>query len=189
MKKNFPGMLFLIVGNSGSGKDSIFYGTEKRYPTDLKKIYVVKRYITRPPDETEKNYSTTLKEFQKMKRKGKFALSWHIYQLDYGVPIEIDDWLKEGHPVLVNVSRTIINEAREKYENIKVVFINVPYETSLERVKDRGREKGALLNERLERAKNHQECEEADFVINNSGKLEVAVDQLLSYVLITIEKQ
>ena len=189
MKKNFSGILFLIVGNSGSGKDSIIYGAEKKYPTHLKKIYIVKRYITRPPDETEKNYSITLKEFQKMQREGKFVLSWHIYQLDYGVPIEIDDWLKKGHPVLVNVSRTIINVAREKYENIKVVFINVPYEISLERVKDRGREKGDLLNERLERAKTHQECEEADFIVNNSGTLEDAVDQLLSYVLKTVEKQ
>ncbi|HEY0089605.1 MAG TPA: phosphonate metabolism protein/1,5-bisphosphokinase (PRPP-forming) PhnN [Candidatus Lokiarchaeia archaeon] len=189
MEKKFIGTLFLVVGNSGSGKDSIIYGVEEKYPKNLKKVRIVKRYITRPPDETEKNYSITPDQFKKMERKRKFALSWHIYQIDYGVSIEIDDWLKEGYPVLVNVSRTIINEAKEKYENIKVVFINVPYEISMERVKDRGREKGDLLNERLERAKTHQECEEADFVVNNSGKLEDAVDQLLSYVLKTIKKQ
>ena len=47
MKKDFSGTLFLVVGNSGSGKDSIIYGTAKKYPQNLKKAHVVKRYMTR----------------------------------------------------------------------------------------------------------------------------------------------
>ena len=53
MKKKFLGTLFLVIGNSGSGKDSIIYGAAKKYPQNLKQVHIVKRYITRPPSETE----------------------------------------------------------------------------------------------------------------------------------------
>ena len=188
MKKNFQGTLFLVVGNSGSGKDSIIYGTEKKYPQDLKKIRIVKRFITRPPDETEENYCITEEEFKYMEKIGKFALKWHIYKLDYGVPIEIDNWLKNGHQVLVNVSRTIVNDAREKYDNIKVVFIEVPFEVTLQRVTDRGRESGELLDMRVERARANQKFPEADFVVDNSGDLDDAINQFLNYILKVVKE-
>ncbi len=184
MKKKFPGALFLIVGNSGSGKDSIISGAVKKYPPYLKKkIHLTRRYITRPSSETEDNYSVTPEEFREMELQEKFSLKWHIYSLDYGVPIEIDDWLKKGHPVIVNVSRTIVEEARDIYENLKVVFIEVPFEITLQRIKDRGRETEALLNVRIERAKTHQKFPSADFVVNNSGDLNSAIDQFLNYML------
>ena len=183
MKKNFPGTLFLVIGNSGSGKDSIIYGAAKKYPQNLKKVHIVKRYITRPPSEMEDNYSITPNEFKEMERQGKFALKWHIYHLDYGVPIEIDEWLKSGHPVLVNVSRTIVPEVREKYDNIKIVFIEVPFEITLQRVKDRGRETGDLLNERIERARTYQNFPSADFIVDNSGDLDDTIDQFLNYII------
>jgi len=183
MKKKFQGTLFLIVGNSGSGKDSIISGAIKKYPDNLKSVFLTKRYITRPPSEFEDNYTISVDEFKEMEKQGEFALKWHIYHLDYGVPIEIDDWLKKGHAVIVNVSRTIIDEAREKYENVRVVFIQVPFEITLQRVKDRGREEGDLLNERIERAKTHQTLPGADFVVDNSGKLEDAIGQFLNYLV------
>ena len=183
MKKLFSGTLFLVIGNSGSGKDSIISGAIKKYPTDLKEIYLTKRCITRPPSEFDDNYTITEEKFKEMDTQGKFALKWHIYHLDYGVPIEIDDWLKNGHPVIVNVSRTIVDEARELYDNLKVVFIEVPFEITMQRVKNRGREKGELLDERLERAKKNQTFPGADFIVDNSGDLEVAINQFLNYII------
>ena len=123
-----------------------------------------------------------------MEKQGKFALKWHIYHLDYGVPIEIDEWLKNDHPVLVNVSRTIVDEARENYKNIKVVFIEVPFEITLHRVKDRGRESGDLLKERIERARKLQKFPSADFIVDNSGDLDDAIDQFLNYVLEVVKE-
>ena len=187
MKKDFPGTLFLVIGNSGSGKDSIMTGAMDKFPPDLKKPFLTKRYITRPPSEFEDNYTITPERFKEMEKQGKFALEWHIYHLDYGVPIEIDEWLIKGHPVFVNVSRTVVHEARELYENIKVIFIEVPFEITLERVKDRGREKGELLHERIERAKTHQKFPDADFTVDNSGDLEDAIEQFLNYVVKVIK--
>ena len=183
MKKFFKGTLFLVVGNSGSGKDSIISGVMKKYPSDLKRVYLARRYITRPPSEFEDNYSITPEEFDLEESDGKFALKWKIYGLAYGVSIEIENWLEKGHPVIVNVSRMIIDEARGIYDNIKVVFIEVPLEITINRLKERGREKGELLEQRIERAKGNQKLTGADFTVDNSGKLEEAIDKFLHFLI------
>jgi len=159
-KKDFPGLLILVVGNSGSGKDSIMRGVIELYPTELKE-----------------------EDFSKLALQGVFVLKWHIYGLDYGIPIEIDDWLKKGHPVLVNVSRSIIKKARSIYHNIVVVFIDAPFEITLKRIKERARESGLRLEERIQRARRNQDLPDADFIVDNSGELEIAIDQFLSYLI------
>ena len=186
MKKDFDGLLFLVIGNSGSGKDTLIRAVLDRYPSDRKQILTPKRYITREPSETESNISITPNEFRKLSLEGKFALEWHIYGLSYGVPLIIDEWLFSGHPVIINVSREIIQEARAKYNNVKVIFIDVPLEISIKRLKDRGRETGNQLTKRIERARTHQTYESADIIIDNSGMLESAVDTLLNYILMSI---
>ena len=183
MIKNFPGILVLVVGNSGSGKDSIISEVVKRFPSNLKEIHLTQRYITRPSSKTEDNIAITPKIFKEMSLQKKFALEWHIYDLDYGVPIDIDDWLKKGHPVIVNVSRTIVKKARSIYRNILVVFIKVPFEITFQRIKERARESGKQLQERIQRAKDNQTFPDADFIVDNSGELEIAIDQFISYLI------
>jgi len=182
--KDYPGTLFLIVGNSGSGKDSIISGVIEKYPLNLKKIYNPKRYITRPPSKTEENIHITPIEFKKLSEQGQFAFEWHIYGLDYGIPTKIDEFLLKEHPVIVNVSRTIIKEARKSYKNLKVIFINVPLEITIDRLKERGREKEKYLDKRIHRARDHQEFQEADYLIDNTGPLDYAVDRLLDYIIL-----
>jgi len=186
-KKSFPGWLVLVIGNSGSGKDSIMKGAKEKFPSEFKSLFLAQRFITRPSSDTEDNIPISPEEFKNMSLQGKFALEWHIYGLDYGVPIEIDDWLEKGHIVLVNVSRSIVKKARDIYEKIKVVFIEVPFEITLNRVKDRGRESGERLEERIQRAKKNQKYPDADYIIDNSGDLEHAIDIFLNNVLSLIK--
>ncbi len=183
MATNFLGTLFLIIGNSGSGKDSIITSVIKEFPSNLIQIYAPKRYITRPPSEFERNISITIKDFKELEEKGKFALQWHIYELDYGVPKDIEKWLEKGHPVIINVSRTIVEEARLKYSNIKVIFVEVPFEITYQRIKDRKRESENLLKKRIQRARKNQKFPEADFVVDNSGNLNEAISQCLDYLI------
>ncbi|MFX1366450.1 MAG: phosphonate metabolism protein/1,5-bisphosphokinase (PRPP-forming) PhnN [Promethearchaeota archaeon] len=188
MAKELMGTLFLIVGNSGSGKDTIISEIIKKYPSHLKQIYAPKRYITRESSQTEKNISITVEKFKYMEENGQFALKWHIYNLDYGIPIEIDEFLKKGNPVIINVSRTIVHRARELYKNIKVVFIDAPLDIIIKRLSKRGRENSEMLEERINRARLNQEFPEADYIIDNSGDLEDAVDTLLNFLLKNIDK-
>ncbi|TFF97553.1 MAG: hypothetical protein EU547_04035 [Promethearchaeota archaeon] len=181
--KNYPGILILFVGNSGSGKDSIISGVTKKYPPNLKQPLVVKRFITRPSSGYEDNYSITEETFKKMNKQGKFALTWYIYNLFYGIPIEIDNWLKKGNPVIVNVSRTVIHEAQKKYKNCKVIFVKVPFEITRKRIRERGREDGKILKKRIERARTHQSFPHADYVVDNSDNLKDAISQALEYII------
>jgi len=189
MIKNFPGKLVLVVGNSGSGKDSIIKGVKERYPSDLIKLYLTQRYITRPYSDTEDNIAVTPEVFKTMSLQGEFVLEWHIYGLDYGVHIEIDEWLKKGHPVLVNVSRSIVKKARKIYQNIVVAFIDVPFEISLKRVKERARESGVRLEERILRARQNWDIPDADFIVDNSGDLEDAINEFLSNLIYVVYKK
>lgn len=176
--------LFLIVGNSGSGKDSLIWEVQNNFPDDLPSVKVPKRVITRPPSpETEDFESIDEEGFLELRKQGEFALDWHIYDLYYGVRKEIEDWMEAGHPVLINVSRTIIDEARGKYPECKIVFVKVPFEITAQRIKDRGREDEEDMKPRLERARKHQSLPGADFVVDNSGDLEVAGQKMLEIIL------
>lgn len=188
-KKTFSGVLILVVGNSGSGKDSIMKGVLEKYPSNLKSLQLTQRYITRPYSDTEDNIAIKTEDFKKLSLRGEFVLEWHIYGLDYGVPIEIDYWLEKGHPVLVNVSRSIVKKARRIYQNILVVFIDVPFEITLKRVKERARESGVRLEERIQRARQNQDIPDADFIVDNSGDLEDAIDKFLSYLLTAVKSK
>ncbi len=187
LKKNYNGILFLITGNSSSGKDTIISGVIRKYSLKKTKLIQARRYVTRPTSETENNFSISVQEFEKMEKKGRFSLSWRIYGLCYGVPIEIEKYLEKGHSVIVNVSRMIINEARDKYKNVKVVFIKVPLEITISRLRDRGRESEVLIQQRIARAKTHQTLEDADLIVDNSGDKENGINQLLSYITKIIE--
>ena len=182
MSKNLPGFIFLLVGNSGSGKDSIISGVMSKYPSSLKKLYSPKRYITRPPSEFENNISLTQEEFKNMSKKGSFALEWHIYGLNYGISVEIEEWLKSGHSVIINVSRLIVEKAKRKYNNIRVIFIEVPLNITVQRLKDRKRESEELLKDRIDRARKNQKFPEADFIVDNSNDLDSAINQCLNYL-------
>ncbi|MFW9880341.1 MAG: phosphonate metabolism protein/1,5-bisphosphokinase (PRPP-forming) PhnN [Candidatus Thorarchaeota archaeon] len=189
MVKDFLGTLFLITGNSGSGKDSIILGVVNKYPSNLKQIYAPRRYITRAPSEFEKNIAVTPQKFREMEMEGKFALKWKIYGLNYGIPIEIENFLEKGHPVIINVSRTIVKQTRENYTNIKVIFIEVPFEITLQRIKKRKRESEDSIDERIERARKNQKFTEADLIIDNSGNLDDAINKFLTYLINLVEKR
>jgi ribose 1,5-bisphosphokinase len=179
------GQLFLIVGNSGSGKDSLLEEVMTRWPASAGQLRIPRRYITRPAHKSEPFISVTSEEFTDLKQQGKFCLSWHVYDTHYGVPTTVIKWLQEGDPVIVNVSRAIIPQARRLLPGLKVIFISVPLEATLQRIKSRKRESlnDPGFKQRLARAQDNQTLPGTDFVVDNSGSLEVAADQLLNYML------
>ena len=187
MKK---GALFLLIGNSGSGKDSILNEVLSSWPQNSIPIKVPQRYITRPSHKTEPFISVTPEEFKKMKNNNKFSLTWHIYDLDYGVPKIVENWLSDGIMVVINVSRTIIPQARLKFPDLKVIFVKVPFEITLARIKSRGREaeNDEMFKVRVKRAEQNQNFPDADIIIDNSGDLQIAVNNFRKYLLSFAQK-
>jgi ribose 1,5-bisphosphokinase len=179
------GQLFLIVGNSGSGKDALLAQILKRWPASARPIRVPQRYITRSPHDSEPFVSVTSEDFAVLKQQGKFCLTWNVYDADYGIPATILDWLNAGSSVIINVSRAIIPQARQLVKNLKVIFVAVPLETTLQRIRDRNREteNDTAFKQRLARARENPTLADADFVVDNRAPLEAAAEELVGYMI------
>jgi phosphonate metabolism protein PhnN/1,5-bisphosphokinase (PRPP-forming) len=119
-----------------------------------------------------------------MRFQGRFCLTWTSYGMAYGVPKAVLSDLGEGKPVLVNVSRDVIRQARDTLPGVLVAYVHVPLEVSIARIQRRGREdrQSTIYQERIRRAEQRPGLSEADIVIDNSGALDTAAGHLRSFI-------
>jgi ribose 1,5-bisphosphokinase len=162
-----PGRLVLVVGPSGAGKDTLIGIARSRLANDVRARFP-RRVVTRSSSVFEDNLAMTPAEFDTAAGQGAFALQWRAHDHAYGVPCEIDDEIRAGKTVVVNVSRTIVGEARKRYRNVTVVLITAPAELLAQRVAARRRASDTSVAERLQRVA-LPEILVPDIVISNVG--------------------
>jgi phosphonate metabolism protein PhnN/1,5-bisphosphokinase (PRPP-forming) len=172
------GTLILVVGPSGAGKDSLIAGAAQRLGSDPALVFA-RRVITRPSGSGgEDHFAVTATEFDRLGREGGLMLRWHAHGLDYGLPRELAAALEAGRTVVANVSRTVIAEARRRFAPVAVIAVSVAPETLAARLAARGRETATDVAERLRRG-GLLSAEPADFVIDNDGTFETAIDRFV----------
>jgi ribose 1,5-bisphosphokinase len=180
------GRLIYLIGPSGSGKDSLLDAARGRLAE--RGCRIVRRVITRSAEAVgEAALGVSPQQFAEMEAQGAFALSWHANGLSYGIPREINDWLKAGQDVLVNGSRGHLQYAREHYPDMLVVLLTVDQAVLCERLLARGRESVAEIDARLARNARFNQRVLADndptlHVLDNSGALENTVERLLACI-------
>jgi ribose 1,5-bisphosphokinase len=180
------GRLIYLIGPSGSGKDSLLDAARGRLAE--RGCRIVRRVITRSAEAVgEAALGVSPQQFAEMEAQGAFALSWHANGLSYGIPREINDWLKAGQDVLVNGSRGHLQYARERYPDMFVVLLTVDQAVLCERLLARGRESVAEIDARLARNARFNQRVLADndptlHVLDNSGALENTVERLLACI-------
>ena len=146
------GTIVLVVGPSGSGKDSVLSGAETALGNDGD-FFFPRRDVTRPKALGGEPYcSVSVAEFQHRKSRGAYSLSWSAHGLCYGVPLAVEHHLAQGRHIVVNVSRTVIPEVRQRLQPARVVSIEVPREVLRARLQGRERESTSEIESRLERA-------------------------------------
>lgn len=146
------GTLVLVVGPSGSGKDTVIDAARAALEGDARFVFV-RRVITRPPGLPGEVYEpATPDAFSRRKAAGGFALAWHAHGLDYGIPVAIEDDIAAGRVVVINASRTVLNEARARYPRVAVAALTVSPEILRTRLAARGRETPEEIEERVARA-------------------------------------
>ncbi len=156
-------MLFLIVGPSGSGKDTLIDYVTKRLP-----VKRVKRVITRELNEYEDFNSVSVDDFNTM----DFLITWESYGKKYGIPL-----LGSGD-YIINVSRKVVDELRSKTD-VKVVELTASKEVLIERVNRRVRDS---INEKKERINRVVEVN-SDFIIDTSSSdISIAGEELVNYL-------
>jgi len=147
------GRLFLIVGPSGAGKDTVIAETMARLaPED--DVILARRFITRPlhPGDRETHVPVTPAAFARLRAAGAFALEWDSHGLSYGLGAELRAWLAAGMTVIANGSRGALPRARAAFGAALIVTeITARPETLAERLAARGRETAAEIEARLSR--------------------------------------
>ena len=168
------GVLFLIVGNSGSGKDAVMDYAAKK----VKDLFVAKRSITRPSGIGEEYNSILEEEFNEK----DYFLSWKSYNKYYGVGFEVLQGLKKGSNYLVNVSRQVLNNIKSKWNNTFIVEFRIPLDLTRKRLEERGRENSEEIKERLNRALNAPVVN-SDLIIDTSNPdVSIAGRELIKFV-------
>ncbi|PCM48134.1 phosphonate metabolism protein/1,5-bisphosphokinase (PRPP-forming) PhnN [Pseudomonas fluorescens] len=178
------GRLIYLMGPSGSGKDSLIEAA--REPLRELKCEIIRRVITRSAESVgEDAIGVTPEEFERRQQAGNFSLSWQANGLAYGIPAEIDEWLRAGRSVLVNGSRGNLRQALERYPTLLPVLLTVKDEVLRERLLRRGRETPEQIDARLARNALFKDRRATDLpvhLIDNSGDLADAVKQLLDLI-------
>jgi ribose 1,5-bisphosphokinase len=174
-----PGRFVAVVGPSGSGKDSILRAAAASLAGKACVIFP-RRVITRPPDLHEDHLPITRAEFRAAQSRGAFALDWEAHGLCYGIPVDIEDALRAGKMVAVNVSRSVIPALRARYACRTVAVITVSADRLAGRLSQRGRETPGEIEDRIARAPAARPVGDDVVAIDNDGPLEAAVARFLA---------
>ncbi|GLR89175.1 phosphonate metabolism protein/1,5-bisphosphokinase (PRPP-forming) PhnN [Bradyrhizobium iriomotense] len=175
-----PGRLVLVVGPSGAGKDTLL-GLAKAALAEDHDIVFPRRIVTREASAAEDNVSLTSDEFRRGLDHGDFAAHWEAHGLSYALPIEINDDIRAGRTVVVNVSRTVIGAMRQAYGNVVVVAITAPPDVLAQRLAARARRSDGNIQERLERHVDDASAR-ADVTIVNAGSADYHSRQLVRVI-------
>lgn len=181
-----PGKLIYLMGPSGSGKDSLIEAVRPHLAG--RRCEVMRRVITRSAEAVgEDAVGVSREAFEALKAQGAFALDWQANSLAYGITVQLDDWLKAGHNVLVNGSRAHLNQARERYPDLLAIMLRVDTRVLQQRLQARGRETPAEICARLARNELFLDSvkalrAEGVQVLDNSAALAVAVQGFLALI-------
>ena len=176
------GVLFLVVGPSGAGKDSLIAAARQALKDDPRFVFA-KRAITRPRDAGgEPHEAVTEEEFAQRLDAGGFCLQWQAHGLHYGLPAQLADELDQGRSVIANVSRAVISEARARFNDVRVLLVTASADVLRARLKQRGRETPADIDLRLQRALADLPTGPNVVTVTNDGRLTDAARAFLAAI-------
>ncbi len=167
------GRLFLIVGPSGVGKDSIINELKSRLGAQT---HFPRREITRPPDKSEDFISITAEAFH----AENYAITWQAHGLSYGIRHADFLPLGEGYDVILNASRSLISKFEQLFDPVIVIHVTADQDAIATRLADRGRESQVEIKQRLAHSPQLDIGRAKVFEIDNSGHLSATVEKLLA---------
>lgn len=169
------GTLFLVVGPSGAGKDTLIEEACRRNP----QIFLMPRIVTRRTAQ-DSDPTVSPEEFATLKRDHAFSLSWDANGIRYGIERDLEERLKAGQSVLLNGSRTIVSEARARFEPIRIIHVTARFDILSRRLRQRGREDADAIENRLGRAERDAPHGPDVITVDNSGALADGITAFLA---------
>jgi guanylate kinase len=172
-------MLFVVSAPSGAGKTTIIRELFKTHPELVFSISATTRK-KRPSEVDGKDYHyISLEEFNRKKELGEFAEFEEVHGNYYGtLKSEIEPFLNSSRHLVFDLDVKGALSIKKLYPDAVMIFIDVPEEILLERLKNRNTETEAEIEKRASRIKLEvgQKSAFTHFVDNSKG-LENAVRQ------------
>ncbi|KMO17561.1 phosphonate metabolism protein/1,5-bisphosphokinase (PRPP-forming) PhnN [Methylobacterium platani] len=171
------GGFVLVVGPSGAGKDTLLRLAREALAGEPRYVFP-RRLVTRPPSVHEDNEAIGEAEFAAGEAEGRFALSWRAHDLGYALPAATASLARDGHVVVCNVSRRVVDEARRRLPAVTVVEVTAPPGVLAARLAARGRPEDGDLAARLARSAPVA----ADCLVVNDRAPEAGAERLLAHL-------
>lgn len=175
------GVLFLVVGPSGVGKDTLIDAARASLAEEAAFVFV-RRVVTRPADAGGEDHEAMEPvAFAAAEAAGAFCVTWRAHGLCYGIRTEALADLDAGRNVVINASRGAI-AAFAAFADPVVLLVTAPPEAVRARLAARGREDAASVAARLAR---HVPLDGAATVlaIDNGGDLATGTERFLDALL------
>lgn len=185
--ESLSGLLFVLVGPSGVGKNTIIDGVTERLP-DLRRLPTA---TTRPPRPNEQegrdHFFITAERFQQLIAEGAFLEHQEVHSGKfYGILYSVlYDALREGAHLIADIDIRGATAVRAAFpHNFISIFVLPPsLEALRERLLQRGNMSSAELEERLQRAEREElpRAAECDYRVVNA-QLEACVAEVAGII-------
>lgn len=143
------GVLFLVVGPSGVGKDTLLDGVRAALGGS-RWFCFPRRFITRPADAGgEAHLAVSEASFGQMATEGAFLHSWQAHGLSYGVSTELLQRLAQGQNVVLNTSRRELAAFAGCWPRCIALHVTASATVLADRLHARGRETDGEIAARL----------------------------------------
>jgi guanylate kinase len=149
------GIIFILSAPSGAGKTTLYNGLREVYP----EISLSVSCTTRAPRRGEirgRDYRfITAREFDALKRRGKFAEWAQVHDYFYGTPKRpLDQAVKAGRDILLDIDVQGAREIKRRYPDAVAVFVLPPSMGELKRrLSARGTDGKKIIERRLANAR------------------------------------
>ncbi len=175
-----PGVLALVVGPSGAGKDTLIDGAKIALAGRSDFVFV-KRLITRKSNPAAEDHdSISEADYDRLSQPDQNTLCWRAHGLGYVLPISAADAIRDGKMAVANGSRAAIPRALERYGHVLAVHVTAPIPVLADRLAHRGRETAAEIRARLERADLALPEVTNLLTVTNDGTTKAGIDALVT---------
>ncbi|KRE09557.1 thymidine phosphorylase [Bosea sp. Root381] len=177
-----PGILFIVVGPSGAGKDTLMDGARKAL-ADSGRFAFARRLITRPADAGGEDHEAIGEvEFAALQAAGGLLASWNAHGLHYGLRASLRDELLRGRHIVANGSRGVLKALAGAVPRLIIINVTASPEVLARRLASRGRETPEDIAARLARRTPDLPDGIETLVVENNGAVEEGVEHFLAAI-------
>ncbi|MCC6865383.1 MAG: guanylate kinase [Ignavibacteria bacterium] len=177
-------MLFVICASSGAGKTTIITELFKVIPDISFSVSATTR--KKRPEETEGRdyFFLSVEEFNRKKANKEFIETEEVHGNQYGtLKSQAEPYLHSSKIMIFDVDVKGGLSIKKMFPQSVLIFIDVPFDVLLTRLKNRNTESPEEIEKRASRFKMESELKvKFDYIVDNSNGLKKAVKETESII-------